>query len=461
MKASVFFCVSVCLCVSVGVNAFDLFRHTEWTADDLPNPVKNPRACGRLGVDSSWICDPNQILSAYDADTIEGTLGFISNGTAPFKKVSCGNDMVGVEIAVVVIPSMKLGFFDNKQLSAEEFAKKIHDLWGVGDAECDFGAVVFLSVNDRVVYISTGKGVRKMLPDEEIQSIIEVMRPYLRDEDYGEAVLRGVSLIGRVVSGEKITETSLMSRLSSLVFGFFALGVFLFAVVAIVWIANGIAFVWFWISRRKEREEYRRCKSQLSRLDEDRARARANAYEQRSCPICLEDFDLSEQSKESTRYKESPMFDEEAANLLPDAKSNPASHRAIRTLVCGHMFCDICIESWMSSSSNMDCPICREPVNKAAFTRTRSYETRYQSEFNFRLNRLRSMFPTLITPYYLSRWTNDLNQHSFANDIQLPSFDPIFRSSANAYGHHGSSHGNSGSFGGGSSAGGGGGGGSW
>ena len=43
-------------------------------------------------------------------------------------------------------------------MAAQDFAKAIHERWGVGDAACNNGVLLLLSVGDRQVYISTGKG---------------------------------------------------------------------------------------------------------------------------------------------------------------------------------------------------------------------------------------------------------------------------------------------------------------
>lgn len=42
--------------------------------------------------------------------------------------------------------------------AARDFAKQLHAKWGVGDAACNNGVLLLLSVGDRQVYISTGAG---------------------------------------------------------------------------------------------------------------------------------------------------------------------------------------------------------------------------------------------------------------------------------------------------------------
>uniref|UniRef100_A0A7S1ERD4 RING-type domain-containing protein n=1 Tax=Timspurckia oligopyrenoides TaxID=708627 RepID=A0A7S1ERD4_9RHOD len=427
-----------------------------WIPDELP---RNPEACGRPGVKSSWICDPDQILDKENADTIEGILDMIVHGKVPFTKSICGNRLVGVEVAVVLVQKMRTTLED-KQLAAEKFAKAVHDSWGVGDSQCNLGALLFLSVSDRVVYISTGRGTQKMLTDGKVQSIIHSMRPLLRKQNYGEAIQKAVTSIGRVVSGQKVEPTAsskLLEFLPSVLF----LSIF------------GMLAISSWFSQRKQREQYRRCMAQLSRLDEDRAQARANTYQQRSCPICMEDFDSSKPADKSTKK---PVSTETTPETTAKAPSNAEPTRAVRTLRCGHKFCKSCIESWVTSSSKMDCPVCREPLNgrpdsnnsgsagpsesseSSSGAEPGVYQRRYDSELNFRLARLRYMYPRFITPTLLSRWRNNSYRDAFADDVAFLALDPVVLARANRSGEEGSSRR---SFGGGSSRGGGGGGGSW
>lgn len=42
--------------------------------------------------------------------------------------------------------------------AAHAFAKDLHARWGVGDAACNNGVLLLLSIQDRQVYVSTGAG---------------------------------------------------------------------------------------------------------------------------------------------------------------------------------------------------------------------------------------------------------------------------------------------------------------
>ena len=57
----------------------------------------------------------------------------------------------------------------------------MHNNWGVGDIHCDNGILFFISINDRVAYISTGHGVVNRLTDDDCTYIIDGIKGYLRN----------------------------------------------------------------------------------------------------------------------------------------------------------------------------------------------------------------------------------------------------------------------------------------
>ena len=63
--------------------------------------------------------------------------------------------------------------------------------------------LLFVSTEDRTVFISTGSGIEKALSLKVIDSIISSMRPYLRDQKYGNAVECAVLQMVDVLSGFK------------------------------------------------------------------------------------------------------------------------------------------------------------------------------------------------------------------------------------------------------------------
>ncbi len=246
---------------------------------DIANPMEDPLSCGRNAVAKSAICDPDQIIPKEKQDAVEGYINAITNA----------------EIAVVVIQKMHMKGIASRNIddAAEEFAKLLHNKWGVGNKETNNGIVVFLSIDDRIVYISTGVGVKKEVNYDTIQSIISGMRPLLRKSDYGGAIAQAIIEIDLALNGKfdskirgaygginrgsnGIEESSESNGESFVAFGFF--GIFL-----------GIAF-FLQYRRNRQLRGYERGTAALNSIMREVERAEDNRFNSTSCPICLEDF---------------------------------------------------------------------------------------------------------------------------------------------------------------------------
>ena len=162
----------LCLCAAV-VSA----SAAQWSPESFPNPLKDVRRCGRGGK-PSWICDPDHVLSDYSQNVIEGIIHEIAAAQDPYRSAHCpasASDAPGyqvgacvavkspcvhllqanlqraLQVAVALVDSMKLEKGRSQAEQAEVFAKSVHNTWGVGDATCNSGLVLFLSKNDRQV----------------------------------------------------------------------------------------------------------------------------------------------------------------------------------------------------------------------------------------------------------------------------------------------------------------------
>ena len=159
-----------------------------YTPSDVPNPMFDPVGCGRPDVPKSAVCDPAGLLLNENKDVIEGFI----------------NSAVGAQIAVVIIDEMKPEFVgsDDITVASEHFARTLHDTWGVGDKVTNNGILVFLSVNDRSVYISTGTGVQDKLTRRYVDYLIAEMKPDLRNKAYGTALEKTVVQIDMIMAGK-------------------------------------------------------------------------------------------------------------------------------------------------------------------------------------------------------------------------------------------------------------------
>jgi hypothetical protein len=158
---------------------------------EIPNPMisrDNAELCGRSGVPKSTICDPNRLVSDESKNVIEGFINSITEA------------QVGVTVISKMAPSFAYNLSPMK--AGEKFARQVHTAWGVGDKTSNNGVFVFLSVEDRVAYISTGQGVQHLLSTSVIESIVENMKTYLRKQVYGQALEHCTGEIKLVMSGD-------------------------------------------------------------------------------------------------------------------------------------------------------------------------------------------------------------------------------------------------------------------
>jgi uncharacterized membrane protein YgcG len=246
-------------------------RATPWTPADLPSPQHDPLGmCGHDGRRSA-VCDPDGLLPDDAVKIIDGLVNFIAEGSHGFAKMTCAGHPTGYQVAVAVLQKMA---DDRRSLDAraKNFATKLHDGWGVGDAECQNGVLLLVAIDDRRMYISTGKGVKSVLTDAGVQQVLGNMKAALRGGRVDVAIEAGVKDIGTILAGQAIA----IPEVSGAGFGAFLIA----AVVAIA----------FLVPCFRRRSQYQRCRTALQRLESDRALARQSQYAAVSCPICLEDF---------------------------------------------------------------------------------------------------------------------------------------------------------------------------
>ena len=113
----------------------------------------------------------------------------------------------GAQLAFVTIASLE-------GEPVEDVANTIYRGWGVGQKGKNEGALLLLAINDRRNRLEIGYGLEPILPDGFAGSVLREMRPALRQQHYGEALMAAADTIGNTVAKAKnVSITTQLPRL--------------------------------------------------------------------------------------------------------------------------------------------------------------------------------------------------------------------------------------------------------
>jgi uncharacterized protein len=102
----------------------------------------------------------------------------------------------GAQMALVTIPSLE-------GEPIEDVANTIFRNWGVGQKGSNEGILMLLAVGDRRSRLEVGYGLEPILPDGLAGGILREMRPALREQNYGEALMAAAQTIGEAIAHAK------------------------------------------------------------------------------------------------------------------------------------------------------------------------------------------------------------------------------------------------------------------
>ncbi|HWE53295.1 MAG TPA: TPM domain-containing protein [Bryobacteraceae bacterium] len=102
----------------------------------------------------------------------------------------------GAELAFVTIQSLQ-------GEPIEDVANDIFHAWGIGKKGQDNGAMVLLSVADRKSRLEVGGGLGGVIPDGMAGLLLDDMRPALRQNRYGQALLAAAVQLGSTIAQSK------------------------------------------------------------------------------------------------------------------------------------------------------------------------------------------------------------------------------------------------------------------
>lgn len=479
-----------------------------WTVDSYPD-IHSDSCFTKNKEDSSsiYICDADSFLKEESIDSLlsdDVLIPKLEEINLCSKHVDDDDDVEDdgkLEIVIAVAEKTDFQAYypnyhnrkrqtdeDDEILSASKsFTMELHNKWGIGQhAKCgDTGVLIYISISDRVVYISKGSALDDLLISSRIDAIITKMKPYLRSNLYKEAIEMGMyGLLGEIDKGypsffERYYDMFLAGGILSIIFGVFF----------------GNEYV-----QSRRRRKYAEARMHLSQLDRDNALALQGQYRCTSCPICFEPFQntLTDDNTSSTNDTSHDGANDESESMINNQESGEmkgSDGLPLRLLRCGHVFDESCYQTWVSTGQGdvTKCPICKEdiggttPTNDNDSTRSvdsdnstsstssssslhrrttrtttifrdRNYDY-YRRERLFRLARLANRYPQYIRPNQVSRWGDANYNGRLVKDDGFVRSDPVRQaarsssSGSRTYSSSASGH----SFGGGRSSGGGGG----
>lgn len=104
---------------------------------------------------------------------------------------------------------LKIGVYITKDLdgkSVEETALEIARKWKIGDKDTNNGVLLFLAINDKKSRLEVSDNLSTRLTDIQSKTILDNMKPKLRNDDYDGAVLDAVKSITDANNGKTIKE---------------------------------------------------------------------------------------------------------------------------------------------------------------------------------------------------------------------------------------------------------------
>jgi uncharacterized protein len=115
----------------------------------------------------------------------------------------------GAEIAIVTLPTLQ-------GEPVEDVANSLFRRWGIGKKQGesrDQGILLLLVTQDRRSRIEVGYGLEPIIPDGFAGSILREMRPELRENRFGPALIAGAHTIGaRIAEAKQVSLESPPSR---------------------------------------------------------------------------------------------------------------------------------------------------------------------------------------------------------------------------------------------------------
>ncbi len=141
-------------------------------AQELPPPPNPPKL----------VNDFTQTLSSSEVSQLE-------------QKLVAYNDSTSTQIAIVIMRS-------TGDYEIADYAQRLGESWGIGRSK-DNGILILAAMNDRKVFIATGRGLEGAIPDALAKRIVEnLILPNFKMQAYYQGFDQATDMIIKLASGE-------------------------------------------------------------------------------------------------------------------------------------------------------------------------------------------------------------------------------------------------------------------
>lgn len=391
----------VVLCVIVLIARLSAALCKDWSVDDIPHPHNDFAKCN--SAIGSFVCDPANILTLVEKNFIDEEISKVED----------------LQVRVLIINKMR-NPMNPIEKASKVFAKSIHDKWvlGVGRGNgLNNGILIFLSIHDRQIYISTTQKVVKIISNSQADKIIQYIKPHLQTDQFGFALKVAVRKINETKQNQSIVRL-LCFFLSFYVFGF-------------------LVMRYLMTKRLLPSKRLQEAVNDLTAFAEAK-----DSYAPKCCPVCLSYYteskiakkyiadDFSKSKSESTGkiHCLSAILKTGIRNWMEwiirklNGKAKESPYHPM-TLPCEHVICYSCLAKLLKNSTNANCPICQKNIDQSgkeendptegSMCSTLSLQSGTPTsmrldEFSYRLNQIHILYPKVFNVDNMNQATSAL-----------------------------------------------------
>jgi uncharacterized protein len=147
------------------------------------------------------------------------------------QKLLAYSDSTSTQVSIVLLGSV--GVYD-----ISDYAFQLGEKWGIGGKGKDNGILILAAMNDRKVFIATGRGMEGAVPDALAKRIVNnLILPNFKTEAYYQGLDEATTMIFKLASGEYKAD-EVMADEDNPIFGILFLLFFIFIFVVLPIIKN-------------------------------------------------------------------------------------------------------------------------------------------------------------------------------------------------------------------------------